>query len=520
MTCVVTNTRGAEIVGRATTVLILASIGAFFTFPQSTLAEERSNADGEALGMTRQVAQFIVNTKESDIPAEAYEHAKLAVLDWLGVTLAGASDPLVRKLVDFSASVGGIPQSSVLGYNTKKTVTQAALINGAASHTLDFDDSHAVFSGHPSASVVATVLALAEKERKSGRGLLAAYLVGLQAGFVVAESGGDEIYARGMHNTSALGVIASAAAAAHLLDLDEEQTLNALAIAATQSFGFKRSFGTMCKPLHAGVAAEAAVMAALLARDGFTGAADIFEGPNGLFEVWGGSVNEEALASLGREWGVKDLSVKYYASCHWTHGAIVTALQIADRDGVVPADITAIEFTVSPIAFETAGVIHPTTGLEGKFSIPYTAANALVTGNVGIQGFTDEAVKNTDIATLIDKTKIVTGDTGGSPFFTRATIETTDGKRYSATIDVMENLPGLDEKRVGVKKKFDDLVVPILGEEKAKNVEATILNLETVDDVSDINRSEGMQLIREFLIKAVEDPLSGYGEDDWPTRGE
>jgi len=513
-------TRGAEIFGRATTALVLAGIGTFFTFPQSTLAEEPGFSEADLPGMTRQVARFVVSTETSDIPADAYEHAKLAVLDWLGVTLAGASDPLVQKLVHFSDSLGGIPQSSVLGYNTKKTVTQAALINGAASHALDFDDSHAVFRGHPSASILATVLAFAEMDNKSGKELLAAYLVGLQAGFVVAESGGSEIYARGMHNTSAIGVIASAAAAAHLLDLDEEQTLNALAIATTQSFGFKRSFGTMCKPLHAGVAAEAAVMSALLARDGFKGAADIFEGPNGLFEAWGGSVSEKALASMGQEWGVKDISVKYYASCHWTHGAIVAALQIAERDGVTPADISAIEFTVSDLAFKTAGVIHPKTGLEGKFSIPYVAANAMVTGKVGIQGYTDDAVKNEEIASLIDKTKILTDETFESPFFTKATIETADGNRYSAEIDVIEKLPGLEEKREAVKKKFSDLVVPILGQEKTRMVEETVLALETVEDVSDLNPSEGMQYLRELLIKAVEMPLSQYTEDDWETTVE
>lgn len=516
MTRSITTTIRDLIFSRTVTAFILAGVIALFALPQNALAGKSGMKTNDSSGMTRQLARFIANTKETDIPTEAYEHAKLAVLDTLGVTLAGAQDPLVKKLVNFSSLVGGIPQSSVLGYNTKKTVTQAALINGAASHALDFDDTHALFRGHPSATIVPTVLALAEMEKKSGKKLLSAYLVGLQAGLIVAESGANEIYVRGMHGTSVFGAIASAAAAAHLLDLNEEQTLNALAIATTQAFGFKRSFGTMSKPLHAGAAAEVAVMSALLARDGFTGAADIFEGPNGLFDAWGGSVKKASLTSMGQEWGVKDISVKYYASCHWTHGAIVTLLQIAERDGVKPTDIKAIQFTVTPIAYKTAGVIHPKTGLEGKFSIPYSAANALVTGKVGIQGFTAEAIKNEEITALIDKTKIETKKTSKFPFYTWATVETTDGRRYEAEVDVMANLPGLEKKRVGVKKKFTDLVVPILGQEKTKMVEETILTLETVEDVSDINQSGALQYIRELLIKAVEVPLSGYIEaDDW-----
>ena len=479
-------------------------------------AENRANTNA-APGMTRQLAQFVTNTRDSDIPEYAYEHAKLAVLDWLGVTLPGSRDPLVRKLVNYSNLVGGIPQSSILGYNTKKSVAQAALINGAASHALDFDDTHAVFRGHPTASIVATVLALAEMEHNSGKELLAAYLVGLQAGITVGESSADALYAMGMHNTSALGVIASAAAAAHLLNLNEEQTINALAIATTQAFGFKRSFGTMSKPLHAGAAAEAAVMSALLARDGFTGAPDIFEGPNGMLAVWGGSINEKSLASMGEEWGVENLSVKYYASCHWTHGAIVTALAIAKDNGIKSADIKAMKFTVSPIAFKTAGVIHPTVGLEGKFSIPYAAANALVTGNVGIKGFTDEAVSNKEVATLIDKTEIIVRESDAW-FYTEAEIETTDGKVYKGSIDVMKSLPGLEEKRTGVIRKFTNLVVPILGEEKTRKLEHEILTLDTLDDVSDLNPTEGLQILRELMIKVAETPQSGYIPESWPSE--
>jgi 2-methylcitrate dehydratase PrpD len=477
-------------------------------------AEEHAAATDDTVAVSRQLAKFIVDTTESDIQPEYYEHAKVAFLDWLGVTLAGSADPLVRALVQYADSQGGIPQSSVLGYNVKKSVTQAALINGSASHALDFDDSHSVFRGHPSASIVAAVLALAEVEQKSGKEMLAAYLVGLDVGVTFGKISANDVYARGMHNTSALGVIAAAAASAHLLDLNEEQTLNALAIAATQAFGLKRSFGTMSKPLHAGLAAQAAVEAALLARIVFTGASDILEGPNGFVEVFGGSIDEGVLSEMGRDWGMTDLSIKYHASCHWTHGAIENILTIAERDGVVASDIKSIEITVSPVALKTAPIVHPQIGLEGKFSIPYSASNALVTGMTGMQGFTEDAVKNPEIAELVDKTTVVTKDFEDW-FFTDMTITTNKGESYSASISVFENLPGFEDKRDGVIKKFNDLVEPILGSERTGKIESEILSLESLEDVSDLNPSEGMQLIREFVIEVSEKALSGYQPEVW-----
>jgi len=464
--------------------------------------------------MTQEVARFIVSTELTDISDDAYEHAKIAMLDWLGVTLAGASDPLVKKLVDFSSSLGGKPQSSVLGYNIKMSVTQAALINGSASHALDFDDSHNVFRGHPSTSIIATIMALAELEQKSGKELLAAYLVGLDVGVALAKCGANEIYARGMHNTSTLGIIASAAAASHLLDLNEEQTINALAIATTQAFGLKRSFGTMTKPLHSGLAAEGATKAALLARDGFTGADDIFEAPYGFFDVFVGSVNPEVLSAMGKDWGLTDLSVKYHASCHWTHGAIETLIQIAERDGVTHDDIQSIIITVTPIALKTASIIQPKTGLEGKFSIPYTSINAIVTGKTGMQGFTEEAVKNKEIAALIEKTQIVEKE-NDDWFYTETTIKTNNGETYTANASVMQNLPGLEEKRIGVKKKYTELVEPILGKEKTIQIEQMILSLDSIDDMSDFNKSTGLQYIRELIINVVEESLSGYEPEVW-----
>ena len=434
--------------------------------------------------MTETLANFVVDTNNNDIPLPIYEHAKVALLDTMGVLLAGKEEPVTKKLLHLADFTGGKEQSTVIGHGVKKSVIQAALINGAASHALDFDDTSARFWGHPSCSIFPSVLALGELEHESGRDLLASYLIGLEIGLIISDSVGEEMYRAGFHNTSTLGIVASSAACARLLGLDRNQVINGLAIAATQSSGLKRSFGTMCKPFHAGNAAQVGVMAALLARDGFTGADDIFEGPNGLLIAFGGSVNDYAMGTLGRTWGVVDLFQKYHAACNWIHSPIEAALAIKKKNKSLQADnIKSIQIITSDIALATADVVQPRTGLEGKFSIPYCVATALETGNTGIAAFTDEAVNSQKIKALIAKTKVHTHPKA-EDFDARVIVETTDGNRYSQDYNVMENIPTIEEKRVRVKEKFTETALPILGSSKTETVAEMILELEGIDDIS------------------------------------
>jgi len=459
---------------------VLPSVGAV----HASAGRKTSNTANRSSAMTETLAKFVADTNNNDIPAPMYEHAKVALLDTMGVLLAGKEEPVTKKLLHLADFTGGKEQSTVIGHGVKKSVIQAALINGAASHALDFDDSSARFWGHASCSIFSSALALGELEHKSGRDLLAAYLIGLEVGFITADCVGEEMYRAGFHNTSTLGIVASGAACTRLLGLNKDQASNCLAIAATQSSGLKRSFGTMCKPFHAGNAAQGAVMAALLARDGFTGADDIFEGPNGVLIAYGGSVNDYAMGKLGRTWGAEDLFQKYHAACNWIHSPIEAALAIKKNNKSLQADnINSIQIITSDIALATADVVQPRTGLEGKFSIPYCVAAALETGNTGIAAFTDEAVNSPKIKALIAKTKVRTHPKA-EDFDARVIVETTDGNRYSQDYNVMENIPTIEEKQVRVRKKFTETASPILGSPKTEKVAEAILELEGIDDVS------------------------------------
>ena len=240
----------------------------------------------KSVELTKVLARFIAGTGESDIPSHVFDHVKVAFKDWLGVTFAGKDGPLIEKLIKYADFMGGNKQATLLGYGIKKTACQSALINGAASHVLDYDDTLEHFLGHPSVTIFPSILALSEWMEKSGKDFFTAYITGLKVGCVIGACGGLEHYMSGCHPTSTLGHFASAAACANLLGLDEKQSANVLGIAGTQASGLKISFGTMSKAFHAGKASQAGLMAALLARDGFTGAEDVIEGDHGFFKVF------------------------------------------------------------------------------------------------------------------------------------------------------------------------------------------------------------------------------------------
>ncbi|MBU3916440.1 MmgE/PrpD family protein [bacterium] len=432
--------------------------------------------------MTRILAAFIVSMEPTAIPSTAYDHAKVAFMDWLAVTYGGASDPLVAKLTAYAKTMGGHPQATLIGQNTKMNVAQAALINGACSHALDYDDTLVTFFGHPSVTLFPSLLALAEWKEISGFEFLTAYLIGLQAGGTIGRCAGLEHYMAGWHATSTLGHFASAAACSRLLKLDKTQTAYALGIAGTQSSGIKRVFGTMCKPFHAGNASQTGLMAALLARDNFSSAEDILEGRHGFFEIMKGKVDPEVLANLGLGWDVEDISQKYHASCHATHSPLEAALAIIKEHQVSIDDIKIIRVFSSKLALDAAGKLAPTTGLEGKFSIPYCLANAVIRGETGTSAFTDDNVNDPKIRDLITRIEVVLDETKTGLEAT-VKLETINGKQYESFSDILQKIPPLEVKQDRIEKKFIDLCSAVLETKRVENLIASINTIDKIDSM-------------------------------------
>src|SRR4051794_17534069 len=253
---------------------------------------------------TMQILADFVAT--ADIPPKARARAQTAVLDTVGVTLAGSVEPAARIVQKVVAAEGGAPRSSVLGTAQRTSASAAALANGTAAHALDYDDMCFVSLAHPSAPLVAAALAAAELAGASGRALLDGYVVGFELEGVLGHALNPAHYQRGWHCTSTLGTVGAAAAVARILQLDADATRRALAIAAPEASGLKENFGTMVKPLHAGLAARNAVLAALLARDGFTASEQAIEGDQGMLVAMDGSRRDldGLIENLGQVWEI------------------------------------------------------------------------------------------------------------------------------------------------------------------------------------------------------------------------
>src|SRR5512146_939188 len=249
------------------------------------------------MNVTSMLAEFLTKSRLEDCPEAALHGARRAILDCLGVMLAGSVEPAARILQRVAQAEGGLPVATVVGTGRRTGAVWAALCNGTAAHALDFDDTNFALMGHPSAPVLAAALAAGELALADGRAVLHAFLLGFEVETTLAEVINPPHYEHGWHATCTLGTLG---AAARLLGLDAAQTRHALAVAASQSSGLKENFGTMTKPFHAGHAARSGVLSALLARDGFTASEQALEGPQGYFAVLSaGKRDEQMLDSLG-----------------------------------------------------------------------------------------------------------------------------------------------------------------------------------------------------------------------------
>jgi 2-methylcitrate dehydratase PrpD len=327
-----------------------------------------------------------------------------------------------------------------------------------------------------------SVLALSEWRGKTGNELLTAYLIGFRAGSALGSFAGLSHYMAGWHGTSTIGHLASVSACSRLLGLDEGQTTHALGIAATQASGLKRVFGTMCKPFHAGKCSQAGLNSALMAGEGFTSAEDALEGPQGFFDVLGGDKNEEVLENLGRTWDIEALAQKYHASCHATHSPIEAAWKIVNEQGLSPDRIKSITVKSSETALSAAHRVEAASGLEGKFSIPYCVANALLRGNTGMQAFVDERVSDPAVQAFMKKI-ILVRDEKKVAMEADVELETADGMVYSASSDIFQEVPPLEVKKEKLRAKFEDLCGPVLGDRKTEEIRDAILSLDTLEDI-------------------------------------
>src|SRR5580700_7926059 len=332
----------------------------------------------EAAEVTRALAARASALSYDALPDEVRALARQCVLDYYGVALAGADDPLVTILLDELAEAGGAEQASVIGHKTRLPALSAALVNGAIGHALDYDDVNLAMPGHPSVAILPGLLALAEARQSSGREVIAAFVAGYETACRIGLALRPGHYNLGFHATGTVGSFGAAAACARLLGLDAEATARALGIAGTQAAGLKSQFGTMCKPFHAGKASQNGLLAARLAARGFSSRPDLVECEQGFAATHAPEFRpEKALAEPKRGFYIFNNLFKYHAACYMTHAPIECGRQLRERLGAAPAEIEAIALKLHSATDRVCNIPAPTDGLEAKFSLRQTVAMAL-----------------------------------------------------------------------------------------------------------------------------------------------
>lgn len=441
----------------------------------------------QAQGLTQKLAAQAANYRYGNLPDEAAVMAKQCLLDFLGVTLAGASEPLTGILHEEALAEGGNPQASLIGLPGKVTAAQAALINGSASHALDYDDVQLFMMGHPSVPVAPVVFALAEQYGKSGSDLITAFVAGFETECRIGASVSPSHYAAGWHATATLGCFGAAAAAANLLRLDADMTAMALGIAGTQASGFKSMFGTMCKPFHAGHAAMSGLMAARLAARGFTSRPDVLEVEQGFGETQSKGLKPDAALAAPRGGShIRSTLFKYHAACYLTHSSLEAAHGLRRQHDIAADKIRAVRVMVDKGHLRVCNIPSPGTGLETKFSLRTTTAFAL-TGldTASIETYSDANANRADVVSLRDRVTVEVHNKP-DPQDSEVIIDMADGRSFAMSANVGIPASDLDAQWEKLTNKFHAIADPVVGRGRGQELVSAIRNLESLDNFADL----------------------------------
>jgi 2-methylcitrate dehydratase PrpD len=450
---------------------------------------DTTTENGAQADLTRSLAGRASNLGYDDLPGPVREVARQCVLDYLGVAIAGAEDPLVRILLDEMAEAGGSAQASVIGHSIRLPVLSAALVNGAAAHALDYDDVNMAMPGHPSVAILPGLLALAELKGSSGREVITAFVAGYETACRIGAALQPGHYNLGFHATATVGSFGAAAACARLLGLEAEATAVALGIAGTQAAGLKSQFGTMCKPFHAGKAAQNGLLAARLAERGFSSRTDIVECVQGFALTHGPDfLPQAALATPEAGFHLLANLFKYHAACYFTHAPIECARRLRQEYRLTPEMIAGITLKLDASCDRVCNIPVPVDGLQSKFSLRQTVAMALAgidTASLG--AYSAENARDPGLVRLRDQVRF---DWQHNWPQTRCELdlELIDGRRLTARHDA--GIPAADIAQQGHRliAKFDALVEPLLGAPRTRELRGMVAGLDDLPDAGNFIR--------------------------------
>ena len=444
------------------------------------------------MGATDTIAKWIVNTTYEDIPPDAIRVANESCFDVIGVILAGSAQPVGDIIKKYVADQGAAPQATVLSSGSQSSVANAALANGTMGHALDFDDFGGF--GHPTVAIFPALLAIGEHSGTTGRDLLEAYVVGCEVGLALQHATKYKQMDKGFHSTAVIGRLACTAACAKLMKLDHDQTVMALGMAGSMASGLIHNFGTMTKPLHAGLTCRDGVTAAQLAQRGLTAGDQIIEHPFGFATtVLGEGIYDldDMAENLGKPYRVQDaLMIKKYPCCGGNHAMLDSLFSLMRDNNFTHEDVASAEVDQS---YYSVVMLYqdPDDELKGKFSAKFNVAAALVDGEIAVDTFTQEKIADPTINETMGKVRtrvmakseeMLTRSEDGH----KVKITLKDGRVFehvTARADILgsqKNPWGFDS----IKSKFQENVALVLSQEGVDDAVNAWSDILQVSDVS------------------------------------
>ena len=304
----------------------------------------------ETKSLSSSLVKFSVDYNPALTSNELSQSAKLSLFDWFVVSIAGQGEPVSQIVRGLIETEHGAKNCSVFGSKHRYPARASALANGTISHALDYDDTHFAYLGHPSVAVLPAVLALGEKTKPTPEGFLNAVILGLETATRIGAWLGRDHHLAGYHSTATAGAFGATIAASKLLELDERTTSFAVGLVSSMASGVRAQFGTMAKPLHAGMAAANGVEAALLAQAGLVSNPDALEAEHGFADThMVQNLNTNiALNHLGEYWMFEEVLHKYHACCHGLHAAIEALIKVREQNNLNAENIKNISIAVAP----------------------------------------------------------------------------------------------------------------------------------------------------------------------------
>ena len=446
-------------------------------------------------GQTRLLARFVSQLKFGQLPSKVIDLAKACVLDALSSTFLGSTQPWGKICIEYVRSIDSKSECVLVGSEVKGAAGNAALANGTMAHGFEVDDVYIPAIHHPGVVVVPAALAAAEREGSSGRELITAVVAGYEVMNRVGKAVGAESHVmRGFFPTGTNGPYGAAASAGKLLHLNEDQMTDAFGIAGSQSAGLFEGIkeGRMTKRFGAGRAAQSGVMAADLAKLGFTGPTTVLEGEWGYLKAFSDRTDPSSLTEkLGESYNILETTFKPYPCCKALHSSIDGVLALNNDYHFDPGQVEEIIIGGYEKLVKMHDIYEPSTPMAAQFSIPYVVSVALLKGSPGVEAFEERSIRDRDILQFARKVRIIPAPEI-IPYFpdnepAKVTVKIKDGKSYSKTVIHSKGTPEnpMTPEELGAKfKTFASLVIP---KKQAEEAIQRIWKLDQLGSVSELS---------------------------------